>query len=130
MPIEIFRRLGNQGSDWTEGAEDRVVLQLGRTLRLGPVPSYLCLWDIPSVARLDSWEDYFHSPAAARNARSLAMHRAIHIQRAGLYDVLDRVENLQAPLYLIEYIDPREQGDDAIRATLAERARRHGALRH
>lgn len=130
MPIEIFRRLGNQGSDWAEGAEDRVVLQLGRTLRLGPVPSYLCLWDIPSVARLDSWEDYFHSPAAARNARSLAMHRAIHIRRAGLYDVLDRVENLQAPLYLIEYIDSREQGDDAIRATLAERARRHGALRH
>jgi hypothetical protein len=33
MPIKIFRRLGDQGSDWTEGAEDRVVLQLGRTLR-------------------------------------------------------------------------------------------------
>ena len=130
MPIEIFRRLGNQGSDWTEGAEDRVVLQLGRTLRLGPVPSYLCLWDIPSVARLDSWEDYFHSPAAARNSRSLAMHRAIHIQRAGLYDVLRRAENLEAALYLIEYVDPQEQSDDSIRAMLADRAQRHPTLRH
>jgi hypothetical protein len=130
MPVEIFRRLGNQGSDWAEGAEDRVVLQLGRTLRLGPVPSYLCLWDIPSIARLDSWEDYFRSPAAARNDRSLAMHRAIHIQRAGLYDVLGRAERLEAALYLIEYVDPQEQGDDSIRAALADRARRHGSLRH
>src|SRR5215467_3105471 len=128
MPIEIFRRLGNQGSDWTEGAEDRVVLQLGRTLRLGPVPSYLCLWDIPSVARLDSWEDYFHSPAAARNARSLAMHRAIHIQRAGVYDVLTRADSFEAPLYLIEYIDPHDYDDGSIRATLADRAGRHAAL--
>jgi hypothetical protein len=130
MPVEIFRRLGNQGSDWAEGAEDRVVLQLGRTLRLGPVPSYLCLWDIPSIARLDSWEDYFHSPAVARNDRSLAMHRATHIQRAGLYDVLGRAERLEAALYLIEYVDPQEQGDDSIRAALADRARRHGSLRH
>ena len=129
MPIEIFRRLGNQGSDWAEGAEDRVVLQLGRTLRLGPGPSYLCLWDIPSIARLDSWEDYFHSPTAARNSRSLAMHRTIHIQRAGLYDVLRRAENLEAALYLIEYVEPQEQSDDSIRAMLADRAQRHHALR-
>jgi hypothetical protein len=130
IPIEIFRRLGNQESDWAEGAEDRVILQLGRTLRLGPVPSYLCLWDIPSIARLDSWEDYFRSPAAARNCRSLAMHRAIHIQRAGLYDVLRRAENLEAALYLIEYVEPQEQSDDSIRAVLADRAQRHHALRH
>jgi hypothetical protein len=130
MPIEIFRRLGNQGSGWADGAEDRVVLQLGRTLRLGPVPSYLCLWDIPSIARLDSWEGYFRSPPAAHNHRSLAMHRAIHIQRAGLYDVLSRAENLEAALYLIEYVEPQEQGDDSVRAVLADRARRHHALRH
>ena len=130
MPIEIFRRLGNQGSGWAEGAEDRMVLQLGRTLRLGPAPSYLCLWDIPSIVRLDSWEDYFRSPAAAHNDRSLAMHRAIHIQRAGLYDVLRRAENLEAALYLIEYVEPQEQSDDSIRAVLADRAQRYHALRH
>src|SRR5690348_10251078 len=129
MPIEVFRLLGNQGSNWTEGADDRIVLQLGRTLRLGPAPCYLCLWEVPSLARLDLWEDYFHSPAAARNARSLAMHRAIHIQRAGLYDVLHRVETLHAPLYLVEYTDPQEQCDNSIRAALADRAQRHAAVR-
>ena len=40
IPIEIFRQLGNQASAWAEGARDRMILQLGRTLRLGPAPSY------------------------------------------------------------------------------------------
>ena len=39
-PIEIFRQPGNQASAWAEGAQDRMILQLGRTLRLGPAPSY------------------------------------------------------------------------------------------
>ena len=129
MPIEIFRRFGNQASDWAEGAEDHMVLQLGRSLRLGPAPSYLCLWEVPSIARLDSWEAYFHSPDAARNSRSLAMHRAIHIQRAGLYDVLSRAEILDAPLYLIEYVDPQDAGDDSLRGVVADRARRHSRIR-
>jgi hypothetical protein len=128
MPVELFRHLGDQGSSWAEGAEDRMILQLGRTLRLGPMPSYLCLWEIPDLARLDSWEDYFHSDAALENRRSRAMHRAIHIQRAGLYDMLDRAPDLNAPLYLVEYADPLELSDEGIRAALAERAHRHGDL--
>jgi hypothetical protein len=129
ITLEIFRHLGNQASDWAEGATDRMILQLGRTLRLGPSPSYLCLWEIPDLGRLDSWEDYFRSPAAAENSRSLAMHRAIHIQRAGLYDVLSQASSLTAPLTLIEYVDPCDQSDGAVRAVLSDRARRHGAMR-
>ena len=129
MPIEIFRQLGNQASAWAEGAQDRMILQLGRTLRLGPAPSYLCLWEIPDLSRLDSWEEYFHSPAARMNNRSLAMHRAIHIQRAGLYEILSRDEPLEAPLHIVEYIDPRGQSDEDIRRVLADRARRHPGLR-
>ncbi|HEY8017683.1 MAG TPA: hypothetical protein VIE35_17700 [Dongiaceae bacterium] len=129
MPIEIFRQLGNQASAWAEGAQDRMILQLGRTLRLGPAPSYLCLWEIPDLSRLDSWEEYFHSPAARMNNRSLAMHRAIHIQRAGLYDILSRGDPLEAPLHIVEYIDPQGESDDAIRAALTDRARRHAPLR-
>ena len=40
IPIEIFRQLGNRASAWAEGTEDRMILQLRRTLRLGPAPSY------------------------------------------------------------------------------------------
>ena len=76
MPIEIFRQLGNQASAWAEGAADRMILQLGRTLRLGPAPSYLCLWEIPDLSRLDSWEAYFHSPAARMRTRPTIPSRA------------------------------------------------------
>jgi hypothetical protein len=128
MPIEIFRQLGNQGSAWADGAEDRMILQLGRTMRIGPAPSYLCLWEIPDLGRLDAWESYFHSPAAVKNSRSQAMHRAIHIQRAGIYDILGRAGSLDAPLYVVEYVDPLEIAESEMRAAFAHRAQRHGNL--
>jgi hypothetical protein len=62
MPIEIFRQLGNQGSAWADGAEDRMILQLGRTMRIGPAPSYFCLWEIPDLGRLDAWGSLFSFP--------------------------------------------------------------------
>jgi hypothetical protein len=39
MPIEIFRALGDQAS-WTDPI-DALVLNVGRTLRLGPHPAYM-----------------------------------------------------------------------------------------
>jgi hypothetical protein len=129
VPTEIFRHLGNQQSSWSEGSVDRMILQLGRTMRLGPRPSYLCFWDIPDIRRLDAWEEYFHSPAAGRNPRSLAMHRSINIDSAGLYDVLEQKDPIEAPLYVVEYCDPAGTGDEALRAEFAERSRRHAETR-
>lgn len=125
VPIEVFRHNGNQQSNWSEGSVDRMILQLGRTMRLGPRPSYLCFWDIPDIARLDAWEEYFHSPAAGRNPRSLAMHRSINIDRAGLYDVLEARDPIEAPLYVVEYCEAADADDAALRAGFAERARSH-----
>lgn len=113
-PIEVFRHLGNQQSAWSEVATDRMILQVGRTLRLGPKPSYLCLWEIPDIGRLDAWEEYFNSGAAVENRRSQAMHRAISIQRAGLYDVLWQAKTLEAPLYLILYCEPGGLTNEAL----------------
>jgi hypothetical protein len=106
IPIEVFRQIGNQQSAWAEGADDRMILQLGRTLRLGPKPSYLCFWEISDLGRLDAWEEYFHSAAAVRNPRSQAMHRAIRIERAGIYDLLCRGPSLEMPLYVVHYCEP------------------------
>jgi len=129
MPMEIFRLLGDQETSWVEGAVDRMVLQLGRTLRLGPQPSYLCLWDIPDISRLDAWEAYFQSATARQNRRSQGMHRAIHIARAGLYDALQQDSDTRAPLYVVEYCTA--QGEDAeISAIFAKRGTRHADLRH
>jgi hypothetical protein len=127
VPIEVFRHIGNQHVSWSEdsGMVDHMLLQLGRTMRLGPRPSYLCLWDIPDIGRLDAWEKYFHSPAAGRNYRSQALHRTINFDRAGLYDVLDKGPSIDAPVYVVEYCDPRQADDVEIRSAFADRVARH-----
>jgi hypothetical protein len=127
VPIEVFRHNGNQHTSWSQdsGMVDHMLLQLGRTMRLGPRPSYLCLWDIPDIGRLDVWEEYFHSPAAGRNYRSQALHRTINFDRAGLYDVLDQGLSIDAPIYVVEYCDPRQADDVEIRNAFADRVARH-----
>jgi hypothetical protein len=128
MPVEIFRYLGNQESAWTEGSVDKMVLQLGRTMRLGPHPSYLALWDIPDLKRLDDWEDYFHSPAAGQNRRSQAMHRAIHIQRAGVYDVLADHQLPVHSIFVVEYYQPQGVSAEDALAALQRRAKKHSEV--
>ena len=125
MPIEIFRHLGNQKSDWAPGSKDRVLLQLGRTMRLGPGPGYLCFWEIPGLDRLDAWEAYFHSEAAQANRRSRAMHHAIQIERAGLYDPLYQASILEASLYVIEFWDALTIASDEVLRALTNRASAH-----
>ncbi|MGH6719941.1 MAG: hypothetical protein ACREER_11540 [Alphaproteobacteria bacterium] len=106
MPVEVFRTLADQAASWVDGQVDRMVLQLGRTLRLGPHPGYLALWHIPGIARLDAWEAYFASDAyRAGNRRSHAMHRAIDISDAGLYDALVEHGTEPAGLHLVERFD-------------------------
>jgi hypothetical protein len=128
MPVEIFRYLGNQESAWTEGSVDKMVLQLGRTMRLGPHPSYLALWDIPDLKRLDDWEDYFHSPSAGQNRRSQAMHRAIHIQRAGVYDVLADHQMQVHSIFVVEYYQPQGVSAEDALAALQRRAKKHSEV--
>jgi hypothetical protein len=128
VPIELFRYMGNQEAIWVEGETDRLLLQLGRTFRFGPMPSYLAFWQIPTMDRIDVWQEYFTSDAAFRNHRSVAMHRAVHVQRAGLYDELlleladGRARDKDLNWY-IEYFDAAaSETDAAIRDTFNKRA--------
>ncbi len=124
VPIEVFRYLGDQQSSWAEGQVDRMVLQLGRTLRLGPSPSYLAFWRIPDISRADAWEAYFASDAASRNRRSAAMHRAVHIQRAGFYDELVAATPHADGFHYIEYFEADGSAED-IEAAFKARADTH-----
>ena len=126
MPVEIFRQLGDQSQSWVEPDADRMILQLGRTLRFGPDPTYLAFWRIAGLERLDDWESYFSSPAWHDNARSQAMHRAIHIQRAGLYDELSDAVQAGDGVHAVEFIDaPHSTTDTAFRDHYADRAAYH-----
>jgi hypothetical protein len=124
MPIEVFRYLGDQQSSWAEGQVDRMVLQLGRTLRLGPSPSYLAFWQIPDLTRADAWEAYFDSDAALRNRRGAAMHRAVHIQRAGFYDELVTATPRAEGFHYIEYFEADGSGED-LESAFKARANAH-----
>ena len=103
MPIEIFRHLGRQSSDWADSAADKLVLQIGRTLRLGPMPSYLVFWEINDIGRLDEWEAYFKfnpgphkpsqsgdAPGHAHSAR-WALRHAVRIEEHQLSALLSGV---------------------------------------
>lgn len=127
VPIEAFRHMGDQSQSWVEPDADRMILQLGRTLRFGPMPSYLAFWKIAGLERLDAWEAYFGSPAWHGNARSQAMHRTIHIQRAGLYDELVENEVFGEGVHVAEFFDADDALDDAaLAAAFRGRAERHG----
>lgn len=129
VPIEAFRHMGDQSRSWVEPDADRMILQLGRTLRFGPMPSYLAFWKIAGLERLDAWEDYFGSPAWHDNTRSQAMHRTIHIQRAGLYDELVEAEGFGEGVHVVEYFDADEAtSDSALAETFARRRERHGGV--
>ena len=86
LPIEIFRQLGDQSS-WTD-TDDALVGSFGRTMRLGPMPSYLAFWKCKGMARMDEWEAHFNSPKAQFDVAERATHRAIHLQYGGCYDEL------------------------------------------
>jgi hypothetical protein len=130
VPIELFRYLANQEGIWAEGETDRLVLQLGRTFRFGPIPSYLAFWQIPSMDRIDAWQTYFTSDAALRNRRSAAMHRGIHVQRAGLYDETIAQSQYNGENWYIEYFDAAASSDsDALEKPFRGRAKAHSEVR-
>lgn len=126
VPVEVFRYMGDQTSSWVDAHADRMILQLGRTLRFGPHPTYLAFWQIAGLHRLDEWEAYFSSKDWFDNSRSLAMHRSIHIQQAGLYEeVIDSVLGDET-LHAIEFFDIVDgTSNDQIESHYRERARRH-----
>jgi hypothetical protein len=122
VPIELFRYLADQESIWKEGHVDKLVLQLGRTFRFGPIPSYLAFWQIPAMQRIDVWQTYFGSDEALRNRRSSAMHRGIHVQRAGLYDETLARGPYDKQNWYIEYFDTTSSHESVKKLFLARAA--------
>jgi hypothetical protein len=114
MPLEIFRALGDQAT-WTDPT-DRLVLNLARTLRLGPHPAYLAFWKCDTMRRLDEWEDYFNSDAGLRDVPELASLRSIHISDAGCYDEVIEGPQAEGGLQYVEFLDlpaPAERAEVA-----------------
>jgi len=124
---EFHKVVGGGQTGW-EGdyGDDVMVLNLGRTWRMGPEPEYLAAWYTPGsgLDRIDFWERTFKSGAA--DAFEEPVRIAGRIDRAGCYDpLLDPVRGSKGRYYA-EWFEPAPgAGHEQISEWFAERRATH-----
>lgn len=128
ISLEQFH-LSTQQQEWSAEYEDQLVLNLGRTFRMGPEPSYLAVWYTPDggLERIDEWNRIFKSGVASHMEEPF--HKVARIDVAGCYEaLLEPVPGSKGPYYG-EYFDvaPGAARDD-VRAFYEERRASHGEL--
>lgn len=120
IPFEIFRHHGRQ--DWVS-EEDVMIANLGRTMRVGPPPAYMCWWRIRSIARMDSWEAHFRTPEGQLYAAHTPVSRALNFTRCGLYDeIIGGDEPVPSGLHLVEFFAADGVEPAALRQHFEKRA--------
>ncbi len=127
--LQRFHRAVLAGTSGWEGSwsEDQLILNLGRTWRLGPEPEYLTVWHTPTVGleRIDEWDRVFRSGEAAdveKPFRELA-----RIERAGCYEALLDPKRQQNGIYYAEFFEPTCSTDE-IRELYVNRTAAHANL--
>jgi hypothetical protein len=115
-------------SGWEESwSEDQMILNMGRTWRLGPEPEYMTVWHTPTAGfgRIDDWEKVFRSGAADELGKPFS--EVARIERAGCYDALLDPVRQQDAIYYAEFFEP-VGSDDEIRELYSKRAASHSNL--
>lgn len=131
VPLESFHQIAGRGQGgWADRyREDRVVLNVGRTWRLGPEPAYVCVWHSPGkgLERLGEWEAIFASGEA--DDLEKAFEAVGRIDEAGFYEPLLEPEPGRGPLYYGEFFDLAEGATrGSVAAFFEERRRSHPDL--
>jgi hypothetical protein len=91
---------------WAEQYEtDQLLLNLGRTWRVGPEPEYVAVWCSPEagIERLTYWERAFGSGEA--DVLEKPMEVAARLDRAGCYEPLLEPSAHKGGRYYAEYFD-------------------------
>ncbi len=130
VDLETFRKQAAQGQEgWDSGfGEDRLVLGLGRTWRLGPEPEYMAVWHCPAAGfdRLDSWDEIFRSGGADHLEEPF--FQVARIDVAGCYAPLLEPVQGRDGVYYAEFF--RAGGDlDAVRDFYRERSEEHSEFK-
>jgi hypothetical protein len=122
---ELFRHHGRQ--DWASD-RDLMVANLGRTMKVGPEPHYMCWWKIGSMARMDEWEAYFRTPEGRHYAATSPVPRALDFYRAGLYDEVVGEGAVPEGLHLAEFFAAEDADAAMVRSYFQSRTGAGGRL--
>lgn len=72
----------------SEHPEDKLVMNIGRTWRLGPKPTYMTIWKIKDISALQRWNEEFQKTDVIRKHGEFT--DVATIVDAGLYEDLGR----------------------------------------
>lgn len=120
---------GSQEAWSSEYAEDQLLLNLGRTFRMGPEPPYVCVWynARAGLDRIGDWDRIFKSHVADHLEETF--HLVASIDVAGCYEpLLEPVAGSKGPYYgeFFDFSDGATRED--VRAFFEERRARHAEL--
>jgi hypothetical protein len=122
IELADFHRVVRQvQQNWEAGSpEDRLILNAGRTWRLGPEPEYLGVWHVPraGLERLGEWEQAFRDRGVVGDEAT--MFRVARVDVAGCYDELAEPMAARDGLYCVEQFRPTAPAEH-IRKFYAER---------
>lgn len=107
VSLEAFRAVTGLGqTGWAGGyGEDQMIVNLGRTWRLGPEPEYMTVWYTPDhgIDRLTEWERVFSSGEASHFEEPFRL--AARIDRGGCYEPLREPVAAGKGRFYVEYLD-------------------------
>ncbi|MGH3011203.1 MAG: hypothetical protein ACRDLZ_07695 [Gaiellaceae bacterium] len=129
VSLEAFHEVAGRGQTaWAgEYGEDQLVLNLGRTWRVGPEPEYVAVWynAAAGLERIAEWERIFTSGEAARFEEPFKL--AARIDAAGCYEpLLDPVPGSGGPYYAELFKPAPDASGDGVRSFFEERRSRSG----
>jgi hypothetical protein len=129
VSLEAFHAVASQ-AEWADAySEDKLLLSVGRTWRLGLEPEYVAVWYSPGrgLDRLDDWERVFKAGEADSFEGPFML--AARIDQAGCYEPMREPVAGRAGPYYAEFFDfAAGAGRDEVARFFDERAARHGAL--
>lgn len=126
VSLEDFHRdAARAQGEWAgEHQADQIVLDVGRSWRVGPEPEYLCAWFSPShdMDRIDDWERLFN--AGEHDDVQATFDGVARIDRAGCYRPLFAPSATEASAYYVEWlaISPTVADADVVSAFQARTA--------
>ena len=108
IALDGFQQIAGAGQlGWASRHDvDILVLNVGRTWRLGPAPEYIAIWHTPTrgIERLGEWHEIFEQHTA--DDLELSFNAVGRIDEAGFYDALrEPVPGRGGPVYYAEFFD-------------------------